>query len=65
MIYQPQILYITKTGLQSTIEIVSKVVLLEFQKIYSLLHIPEIANAFFIKIGIGDPMDHKSIKYKK
>jgi len=65
MIDQPQILYIMKTRLQSTIKIVPKAVLLKFPKIYSLLHIIEIVNAFVLKIGIGAPMDHKANKYKK
>ena len=65
MIDQPQILYIMKKGLQSTIEIVPKVVLLKFPKIYSLLHILEIVNVFFLKAGIGAPADHKENKYKK
>jgi hypothetical protein len=65
MIDQPQILYILKTGLQSTVEIVPKVVLLKFPKIYSLLHILEIVNVFVLKTGIGAPMDHKENKYKK
>jgi hypothetical protein len=65
MIHQPQILYILKIGLQRTIKIVPKLVLLEFQKIYSLLHIVEIVNVFVLKIGIGDPTNHKENKYKK
>jgi hypothetical protein len=58
MIDQPQIIYILKTGLQSTVEIVSKVVLLKFPNIYILLHILEIVNAFVLKTGIGTPTDH-------
>jgi hypothetical protein len=65
IIDQPQILYILKTGLQSTVEIVPEIVLLEFQKIYSLLHILEIVNVFVLKTGIGAPADHKANKYKK
>jgi hypothetical protein len=65
MIDQPQILYILKTRLQSTIKIVLEVVLLKFQKIYSLLHILEIVNEFVLKTGIGAPTDHKENKYKK
>jgi len=62
MIDQPQIFYILKTGLQSTIEIVPKVVLLKFPKIYSLLNIIEIVNAFVLKLGIGALVDHKENK---
>ena len=39
MIDQPQILYIQKSGLQSTTEIVHEVSLLKFIEIYSPLHI--------------------------
>jgi hypothetical protein len=62
MIDQPQILYILKTGLQSTIEIVPEVVLLKFPKIYSLLHILEIVNAFVLKTRIRSPTNHKENK---
>ena len=65
MIDQPQILYIVKTGLQSTVDIVLKVVLLKFQKKYSMLHILEIVNVFVLKTGIGAPTYHKENKYKK
>ena len=65
IIDQPQILYILKTRLQRTIEIAPKVVLLKFPKIYSLLHIVENVNVFFLKTGIGAPVDHKENKYKK
>jgi hypothetical protein len=65
MVDQPQILYILKTVLQRTIEIVPEVVLLKFPKIYSLLHILEIVNVFVLKTGIGDPAGYKSNKYKK
>ena len=65
MIDQPQILYILKTWLQRTIEIVPKVVLLKFPKIYSMLHIIEIVNAFVLRTGIGAPANHKENKYKK
>jgi hypothetical protein len=58
MIYQPQILYIMKIGLQSTIEIVVEVVLMKFPKIYSLLHIIEIVKAIVLKTRIGAPTDH-------
>ena len=65
MIDQPQILYIMKTGLQIAVEIVPEVVLLKFPKIYSLLHILEIVNEFFLKTRIGTPANHKENKYKK
>jgi hypothetical protein len=65
MIDQPQIFYILKTGLQSTVENVPEIVLLEFQKIYSPLHILEIVNVFVLKTRIGGPADHKANKYKK
>jgi hypothetical protein len=65
MIDQPQILYILKTGLQSTVEIVLEVVLMKFPKVYSLLHIIEIVNVFVLKTGIGDLAYHYANKYKK
>jgi hypothetical protein len=65
MIEQPKIIYILKIGLQSTIDIVPAVVLFKFPKLYSLLHILEIVNAFFLKTGIWAPADHKENKYKK
>jgi hypothetical protein len=65
MIDQPQILYILKTWLQSTFEIVPEVVLMKFPKIYSLLHILEIVNVFVLKTGIGDPTNYYENKYKK
>jgi len=65
MIDQPQILYILKKGLQNTVDIFPKVVLLKFPKIYSLLHILEIVNEFVLKTGIGAPVEHKENKYKK
>jgi hypothetical protein len=65
MIDQPQIIYILKTGLQSTVEIVPKVVLLKFPKIYSMLHILEIVNVFVLNTWIGAPTDQKENKYNK
>jgi hypothetical protein len=66
MIDQPQILYILKTGLQSTVEIVPKVVLLKFLKKYILCYIFfEILNEFVLNTGIGALADHKANKYKK
>jgi hypothetical protein len=66
MIDQSQILCILKTGLQSTVEIVPKVALLKFLKIYIVCYIFfEILNVFVLEIGIGDPADHKTNKYKK
>jgi hypothetical protein len=58
MIDQPQILYILKIGLQSTVEIFPEVVLMKFPKIHSLLHILEIVNVFVLKTRIGAPADH-------
>jgi hypothetical protein len=53
MINKPQIHYILKTGLQRIVEIVPKIALLKFQKIYSLLHILEIVNVFVLKTRVG------------